>query len=351
MDPLEVLDTKLKTESGRKEILNDFATLQADVFFEKYGGGNYINDPQSIPYKNRNHLGRIHAYLDLLDLLKKHNPNRFYETHKGTPYCLLGWLLLDSEDYERGIFYMDAAISEDARTDPLGWQKRPASLFMFLETKEKYSPIGIRITDKIKKSITSELRKFNKHFDKKSRITIKSLKDKFVKPRIDETSHRTLICSIYVFILEAEERTKLLKRRSKDKGSVQPFLNHLHRGSLIFESLLKETYTSLNTLTLGSILTDPFVKKDLNVQPIDTGKVGSTLDDIVNHLIPNLRTNKQDPLQNQWFTHAYKLRNATSHSLLLPDIFNEKMYKILYRQILFSMFYLIQKKYVTKRIL
>ncbi len=350
MDPLDNFLSKFPTEEGKKEILDEFSnidksiSLQADRFFEKWGGGYFTVDSQNIPHDKRNHLGRISAYFDLFNLVKKHYPDKFVRIHKGTPYCILGWLFIDIGDYGQGIFYIDAAVSEDIRIDPFGWKKRPAYNFFSLNTSPG-NDAAKRFTKKVKKYIEEEEENYNLCFKSiKKHITTDYLVTKYVEPKIQEMSHRTLTCSLYIFIFEANKQIEFLKFRSENKGSIEPFLNHLHKGSLILESLLKEIYSSLSAQPMGKILNDSFVKKNLHLSLYNTGAVGSTLSDIIQHLLPNL-SKDEDIIHNSWFTISLRLRNATSHNLLLPDVFNEVSYKNLYRQILFSVFYLIKNKY------
>ena len=350
MDPLDNFLSKFPTEVGKREILDEFSeidenvSLQSDHFFEKWGGGYFTVDPQIIPHDKRNHLGRIAAYFDLFDLLKEHYPEKFTRIHKGTPYCILGWLFTDIGDYGQGVFYIDAAVSEDIRIDPFGWKKRPAYGFFSLDTSPG-NEAAKRFTKKVKDYIEEEEREYNSCFKStRKHITTDYLVTKFVEPKIQEVSHRTLVCSLYIFIFEAYKQIEFLRFRSENKGSIEPFLNHLHKGSLILESLLKEIYTSLSALPMGKILNDSFVKRDLKVSLYDTGAVGRTLEDIIQHLLPNLPRG-ENVIHNSWFTTSLRLRNATSHNLLLPDVFNEENYKALYRQILFSIYYLIKNKY------
>jgi hypothetical protein len=350
MDPLVNFLSKFKTDSGKEEILAEFSSvdesvpLQTDRFFEKWGGGYFVTDPQKIPHDKRNHLGRISAYFDLFNLIKSRYPEKYTKIHKGTPYCILGWLFIDIGDYEQGVFYIDAAISEDIRTDPFGWRHRPACGFMFLDTSPG-NDAAKRFTRKIKKHVKEELEEYNSIFESKTKhITPDYLVKKFVAPKSQEFSHRTLVCSLYIFILEAHKKIEFLKFRSENKGSIEPFLGHLHKGGLILESVMKEIYTSLSSLPLGKIFDDSFVKNDLNISLINTGGVGRTLEDIIQHLLTRLPKAEKE-IHNSWLTLSLRLRNATSHSLLLPDVFSENTYKKLYRQILFSIFYLIKNKY------
>jgi len=349
---LDELFNKLTTANGKKEILDEFNTIDVsnfrdgDNFFEKYGGGNYTIDRNTLPYAQRDYVGRIDVYLNLFDLLKEKSPDKFYQIHKGTPYCLLGWLFFDIGDYEQGLFYIDAAMSEDRRIDPKNWQDRPATQFLFLKQPSGASPIGIRIVNQIQKFIKQEIEDYQKQLGqtKNASNLLDNFIEKFVKPNIESFTHRTLVSALHIFVLEAHACSNLIKRRSVDRGSIEPFLSHLHKGSLLFESLLKEVYTSHSSSTLGTIFNDPFVQSDLKFKQPNLGKVGQTLDDLVRHVFPYLENNISDK-HNQWFTIVIRLRNITSHSLLWPDVFNEEIYKKLYQQILFASFWVIEKKF------
>lgn len=350
---LDQLFNKLTTDQGKKEVLDEFNAIdinnprEGDSFFEKYGGGNYTLDREELNYAERDYIGRIDVYLNLLDLLKEKSTNRFYQIHKATPYCLLGWLFLDIGDYEQGLFYIDAAMSEDKRIDPTNWQNRPATQFLFLKQPDGDSPIGKRIVKQIQEYIKQEITDFQKQFNQTEDTAsfLDNFIEKFVKLNIESFTHRTLVSALYIFVFEARACLNLIKRRSVDRGSIEPFLTNLHKGSLLFESLLKEVYTSHTSSTLGTIFNDPFVQQDLKFKQLNLGKVGQTLDDMVKHVIPYLENSFSSDKYNQWFTIAIRLRNITSHSLLWPDVFNDEIYKKFYQQILFASFWVIEKKY------
>lgn len=350
---LKTLFNKLTSDSGKKEILDEFNAIdtnnpqQGDGFFEKYGGANYLLDRESLPYDRRDYIGRIDVYLNLFNLLKEESPDKFYQIHKGTPYCLLGWLFFDIGDYEQGLFYIDAAMSEDKRIDPKNWQERPATQFLFLNQPQTSSPIGIRLVRSIRKHFDEEIADFQKESGRKtadSKFFDKFSKN-FVQTSISGFTHRTLVSAMYIFILESKVCLHLIKRRSVDRGSIEPFLTNLHKGSLLFESLLKEIYTSHTGSALGTIINDPFIAQDLEYKQVYLGKVGQTLDDIVRHVILYLEKTYKNQKHIQWFVLAIRLRNITSHSLLWPDVFNDEVYKKFYQSILFAIFWTVEKKY------
>ena len=79
-----------------------------------------------------------------------------------------------------------------------------------------------------------------------------------------EKEYRSIIPALYVFIAESEHRLFQLKVRSDVGGSIEPFILHLLKGCLVFETLLRQIYSSHSSSTgLGNILNDAFVKKDL----------------------------------------------------------------------------------------
>jgi hypothetical protein len=122
---------KMNSSQGKEEILLAFSNInyhspkEADDFFEKYCVGSWNQDRSSVPYPGRDYIGRIDSYQDLLDLLKKHDSDKFSKIHKGTPYCFLAWLFLDIGDYEKGVFYLDLAILEDIRGHGADWKIYP----------------------------------------------------------------------------------------------------------------------------------------------------------------------------------------------------------------------------------
>src|SRR5258706_14612203 len=107
---------KLSTDEGKKEIILAFSAInyrdsaQADKFFQDNCVGLWNMDRSSIPYYQQDYIGRVNAYQDLLDLIKKSDSHKFSKIHKGTPYCFLGWLFMDIGDYEKAVFYIDLAI-------------------------------------------------------------------------------------------------------------------------------------------------------------------------------------------------------------------------------------------------
>lgn len=327
--------------SLRETFLAHFAALDgrdaraADAFFSngQFFPGTTI--PADRPYE------RFRAYENLLDLLRRTDPDKFARLHKGTPYYFLAWTAFDFRDYERAVFYMDAAISEDVRVDPGGWHSRPASHFIFLR-KDHVSQSAQPITAAAHAVLDRTLAEFNGSFG--AQLTVENLVDRFVKTILLDPAHRSVVTSLYSFVLEFDDRATQLALRSMGGGTLEPFLLHLLKGCLVFESLLKGIYTGLAAADLGSILKDPFITRDLRYKSIliDTSAgVRKTLQDIVRHLWPALQA---EAPHDRAITIAYAVRNTTAHSLLWPDVFAQH-YVDLFRSILFAIYYVICTKY------
>src|SRR6266540_6902466 len=55
----------------------------------------------------------LSIYEQTLLQISRIDPTLYARIHKGTPFYLMGWLAYEIKDYEKGVFYMDAALSED----------------------------------------------------------------------------------------------------------------------------------------------------------------------------------------------------------------------------------------------
>ena len=99
-----------------------------DELFHLFGPGNVIPFPDK-PFE------RFSDYENLLKQMRKSDRQKYEKIHKGTPFYFLAWTAFDLRNYEKALFYIDAAISEDiknANTEP--WLQLPASKFRLLLT-------------------------------------------------------------------------------------------------------------------------------------------------------------------------------------------------------------------------
>jgi hypothetical protein len=218
----------------------------------------------------------------------------------------------------------------------------PPSRLLILDENHTDTLIHRRFVKDIGNILKSELDEYKNMLPKSKLNSLKS----FVERDFKSPHHRTLVTSLYSFLLQEKSLEELMNKKGSESGSIEPFLIHLRKGTIILETIFKEIYPSLSGLTLGQILHNDFVIKDSGFKLQKTNQVGSTLEDLVRILIPYLDRQRQVEVQNKWITVAHKLRNVTSHGLPWSEVIDESIYKNLHRNILFSIFYLIDYKYI-----
>ena len=128
---------------------------------------------------------------------------------------------------------------------------------MFLRSQEA-NQTARRITTDVHARIRSSITEYNAAFGRS--FDAQGLVDRFVRANLHDKGHRSIVSSLYTFVLESGDRELQLLLRSIDGGSVEPLLLHFLKGALIFESILKETYTSMAGAELGSILQDGSIR-------------------------------------------------------------------------------------------
>lgn len=332
--------------------LNSSNAQDCDAFFETYGRGNVfvLNSSLNIvsePYE------RLIIYEHVLHELKAFDSIKYEQMHKGTPFYFISWLAFTIKDYEKAIFYMDAAIGEDIRksagtANPTSWQGSPASSFIILDPA-LLGPSARSITIDFTSKLSTEIQRFNGNIGVS--LTLQLFKDRFVRQNISSNSYRSIISGLYVYILEFEERLSSMELRIDTNGSIEPFLVHLFKGCLIFESLLKDEYSPTQRGTLGNYLHNPLVRTDLNIarlprysQPVyeRDSSGGYDLPRVIN-LLSSWRV---ESYIEKIIAITYGIRNTAGHDLTWPNVFNPTIYKELYESILDANLWFIWKKKV-----
>lgn len=301
-----------------------------DWFFETFGPGNVLNWVDR-PYE------RFSDYEELLRILEQADPEKYHAIHKGTPFYYLCWTAFDLRNFEKALFYIDAAISEDIRKLPNDWINQPGSAFLIL--RDPQLQVARRTIENLRQRLDQELNRFN-NISERPPLDIQAFVDRFVRVLVleQDVTKRTIVSAFYVFLLEYFDRYLELRLRSSVGGSILPFVIHLFKGGLIFESLLKHLYPdpAQPRRTLGNILNSPVYQNDFPGQ-IPTGS--STLQDIVDEIQGN-------SIQSA-FTATSRLRNTTGHNLVWDDVFsNPDTYANLFCQEMNAILYLISSKFM-----
>lgn len=302
---------------------------KGDWFFTTFGPGN-LTFGTSQPHE------RFKDYEYLLKTLNARNKEKYDAIHKGTAFYFLSWLAFDLKNYEKGLYYIDAAISEDVKNIGTTWATRPAAGFLRLEYQTQ---VAGRVILDIRKFLENEITRFNTLSGVKP-LNTQLFIDKFVVPLLAISSTRTIISAFYVFLLEFDERSSELNLRSTQGSSIGPIITHLFSGCIIFESILKNLYPCKNdgsaAKTLGDIFQTTAFRKDF-IEGIQT--TASSLQEILNGI--------QDYSIKTAFSTTAKLRNTTGHNLTWDNVFDSTdNFQKLVHQIINALFFVIEKTFV-----
>ena len=318
---------------GSIKLIEDFENIKpfkGDDFFEKFGVGNNHHSIDR-PFE------RAIAYELLLTILHKYDKDQYQLIHKGTPYFFIGWTAFQYMDFERAIFYMDAAVSEDLRKAiDKPKTKTPAIDFMLFDTLSSAS--GIIPIIQLNTIVSDSLKIFTT--ESGIRLGIKDFVKYFIRPLLfdDDKKSRSILTDLYCFFCEYEKIKRFIELRSSEGGSIDPMLNHLFQGARVLESLL--------TLKgKGSVLKQKIQNhKELMVN--DALLDGhSTISNALSRYDMLKKDGKN--FQDYNFVASYIIRNATGHSLVWDDEFGDiKNYETLYKALVNSIIWSIYKLWI-----
>lgn len=299
---------------------------KANRFLETYTIGN---DTEVVdrPFERFKH------YEELMHGLRSLDVRKYEEMHKGTPFFFMAWLSFDMRNFERALFYLDTAISEDVRNST-EWRTLPGADFLKLGLRN----VARRTVEELRNILQLQMQRFNELSGRKA-VTLADWAQNFVEPMMETPERRTILCSLYVFLYEFQDRFQELELRTGAvKGSNHPFLSHLFHGGLIFESLLKQWYRG-NTLgqLFGRLRSDFGIPRQTPLPT--TANVTNPLAAIYAAVVGNDIVTA--------FTTTAKLRNTTGHNLDRDNIFDQpSRYADLFHQVVNAIFYVISVKYV-----
>lgn len=275
-------------------------------------------------------------YEHILSQINRVDPERYATMHKGTPFYMMGWLAYEMKDYERGVFYMDAALSEDFNNAGPNWMALPAASFLFLDETNK-GAAAHEITVQMRKEVIFQLERFSKNAG--DPLYANTLINQFYKPQAKDSAYRSILTSMLTFLLEGRDLRLNLKLRSSYGGTLEPFLTHLFKGGLIFESLLKRKYGTAGR-TLGNYLAAAKTDLHLNCQ------LYKRKDPYQFEELPSLMQDwKNAEFQERTVATAYAVRNTSGHNLAWRDIFTVELYLELFEGIADAIFWTIKKAY------
>jgi hypothetical protein len=301
-----------------------------DWFFETFGPGNILEGTDR-PYE------RFSDYEGLLNLLYDTDRVRYKIIHKGLPFLFLAWLACDLRNYEKALYYLDAALSEDVRSFGSDWIDMPGAQFLRLSNKSHH--VGKGVISKIRRELETEVSKFIAATGFVP-FTVDDVIGNFVTPLMQESNTRTMVSAFYIFLLEHGERSSELRLRSTLGSSMMPIINHLFSGALLFESILKHLYPDQDdgspTETLGNIFHTKAFNSDFGDRITTRARSLREILDAAN-----------DNLMPTAISCTARLRNTTGHNLLWDDIFDDaNNYEAMWQQVMNALLYVMHKKFI-----
>lgn len=304
---------------GSIQLIEDYESIttftEGDIFFGKYGVGNKT-------FAVENPFERSVAYEVLLYILQKYDKTQFNKIHKGTPYYFIAWTSFQIGDYEKALFYMDAAVSEDLRAHGRREGYTTPSLSFFLLENLPQAAGFLTLHTNLNAVMIENINQFQ--IETSINVEMKDFVQRFIRPILydSDSKSRSVITALYGFLLES----RLLKRqvflRSPDGGSIEPFINHLFKGARILESVLKLKFNGSNLESAVSKL--HLLKVNTNLFK-GNKSLASALETYEKY------KSQGKSFQDCNFSASYIIRNTTGHSLIWSDEFkSEETYLTLY---------------------
>jgi tetratricopeptide (TPR) repeat protein len=351
---IDQLNDKVFIEALRKDLLNlpPSPVIKETKLFEKI----------LVPYKylwNKQYSLAIEAWELLFKIIQDVDANRYKTMHKGTPFYFCGIAAFEGKDYERAVFYFDAALQEDVKNyDKLikdnpelkDYKDAPAALFLKLDVNIQ-EQTAIDLTKRTKKLMEDSLKLFNK--EAKSDFGLNKLQNYFLEKSLesDNAKWRSAATALLSYVLESETRKKEFSLRSDHGGTMEPFFLHLFKGCLLFETLLKLSgaWVGDEKATLGDVFNCAHIRTCLEINNLRFDEISKkTFSDIVS--VYNDWRNQAIPFNERVAWTTYGIRNTTGHNLSWQTNEITDDYQHLSDDILFANFLVLSKLFSTNDI-
>lgn len=272
----------------------------------------------------------------LLRTCKKIDQTAYDKIHKGHPYFFIGITSYRLGDYQTAISFFDAALSEELKIQD--GEIRQTQMF-FLLMGEQLNNAARQETLYVQTKVERSIDHYNNVISKNQdipQITIQDLRDIFINyilNKKDDPGLRTLLTAFLTFIVEWDSRNEHFDLGVRE-GTSEPLFQHLFRGCVLFESLLKRNpHPKPNhddqKKNLGKLIT--FYQDEIKVKlpgNFSSKKTGiSELGDLL-----TLLKNQTTSIENSVLI-SFWLRNILGHSLAWEDRIDQVSYHNLYFQV------------------
>jgi hypothetical protein len=269
----------------------------------------------------RSPSAHVEAWEYVLGLLQNEDEQRYRVMHKGTPFYFAGMASYLGRDFEKALFYMDAALEEDLRLHKTAWPSVPSGKFVLLDSDspDQFArPLVVRTRDLFEDVIGKISTEGG------IGLSVEDLRSKLVYPAMNTTPRkRSAVTGLISFLLEFPSRRKELSLAGTQTSTAEPFFLHLFKGAVLFETLLK-TSTVGSTIqvsnpkaTIDKFLQDQAIYSAFGFTTAPQGLGGETLDDVFAAI-------KKDATSGYDYTQrairaTWGIRNKVGHSMAWPS--------------------------------
>jgi hypothetical protein len=309
------VEVYLYTDTYKEIVLEDFRSLPdartADTLFSQYAFSRILAESPS---------AQIDAWEHILGIMESDNTDRYQDLHKGTPFYFMGMASYNCDDFEKALFYMDAALDEDLRSDKDEWSLRPAGKFVLLDTENR-NHAAISLVDRTRKEFEKVMTAVASAGGLE--LTIEEFRNNLVRPAmVPASGKRSAVTALLSFLLEFSSRAKELSLARGKTGTGEPFFLHLFKGALLFETLLKTSTAGLaiqstnQKATLDKLLKDPSIYSAFGFTSPPQGLGGDTFDDVL--IAIKSDRNTTNDFNKRAVRVTWGIRNKTGHSMAWP---------------------------------
>lgn len=270
-------------------------------FFQQFGFGFLV--------QNRQPLFAYNEILRVLQECRAADEKAFKDIHKGGPSYWLGMAAYMFRDFETSVYFMDAAVSEDLRSNS-SITDTPAMLYITLcgDHPHQAAKEFVKISENAIETIIQTYLKYQGRSSTLPDLTLDDLRNDFLYKATQPANRRlrSVATTLLSFFLEASQR-KVQLDNVLNPGSFEPFILHLFKGGLLVESLIKLNPKNPPTdKTLGRVLNH--VASDLGISA-RLSISADELQDVIDQADSAIWT-----IENA-FQISGRIRNTTGHSL------------------------------------
>jgi hypothetical protein len=259
--------------------------------------------------------------------------SRYQKLHKGTPFYFLGMASYSSRDFEKALFYMDAALEEDLGIHKEKWPDNPAGKFVLLqdESPDQAARPLVKRTREAFEQVMNAVTGLGG-----IGLSTEELRNKLVRPAMTAGSgKRSAVTALLSFLLEFSSREKEISLAGRPTSTGEPFFLHLLKGAVLFETLLKTSpagsaiQTRDPKATINTLLADPTIYSPLGFATAPQGLGAHTFDDV----LKAIGNDKTSDFTQRAVRATWGVRNTTGHSMGWPYRPDPNEYKMVYQLI------------------